>query len=278
MPDINAIKARLQQLSQKNKKLNDIWKPKDEHDIRLVPYPYADGEPFIVRYFHYDLGDIPILCPKLNFGDQCDACDFCDVLKSWRTPDGADKPERERKTDFELFRKIQPRESYFAAMVERGHELEGSHFIRVNPTNYMKLLEICADDENNEGRNDGGGTNVLFSTDSAYDLHVVFKKKGEKGNTKNFDSTEFKEKKKTSKLHEDKKVVQSILASVKNIDEVYARMTSADVKRIFSKFVNGAQPEAKVTDDGKEYNSESSEKVKKGGKSIDEAFSEMLGE
>lgn len=281
--DVNSIRARLAQLSNKTKKAKDIWKPTDEHDVRAVPHKFSKGDdPFCELFFHYEIGNEPaILCPKKNFGDDCDVCDFCDVLRAWKDQDGNDKPENDRKMDWEMCKKIDAKSSFFYPLVERGKENEGALWCRVNPTNYNALLTICADEDNNkevlEGRG-SAGTGVLFDTRCAYDLHVSFKKKGEKGNNKTFNVVEFKEKKKTSPLHKDQAVVEKILASVKPIYDVYQKVSSAEVSKIFKKFVGSARPEAKA-EGGEEYAANTTETAAhKGGKTVEEAFNDLLAD
>lgn len=281
--NVEEIKARLAALSNKTKKNKDIWKPTDEHDIRALPHSYAKGDdPFVELFFHYDIGnEPPILCPKHNFGDDCDICDFSEQLRSYKTQNGEQKKEADKKADWEIFKKISAKNCYAFPMVERGHEDEGAHWCRTNPTNYTELLGICADEENNREVVDGGGkggVDVLFNTDCAYDLHVSYKKKGEKGNTKQFNLVEFKEKKRTSPLSKDKATVEKLLTSIKPIYEVYTRMTTADVSKVFKKFVGSNAPEAKP-EGGTEYKTNSKEKSTPGvGRTIDDAFEDMLEE
>lgn len=280
------IKARLAAAANKTKKEKDIWKPSDEHDIRALPHSFSKGEdPFVELHFHYEIGnEPPILCPKHNFGDDCDICDFCEQLRAWRDADGEEKKEADRKADWEMFKKISAKNCWAFPMVERDKVNEGKYsgWCRLNMTNYNVLLGICVDEENNKEvaeSGNQGGTGVLFDPDCAYDLHVSFKKKGEKGNTKTFNLVEFKEKKKPSALHKDKKVVEKILASIKPIYEVYPKRTSEEVSKIFKKFVGSAAEEAKPEGGTEKYPTNSKESAKDVGKrSIDEAFDEMSEE
>lgn len=282
--DIAAIKARLAQLSNKTKKSNDIWKPSDEHDIRCLPHPYSKTEDlFVERGFHYEIGnEAPILCPKVNFGDDCDICDFCDSLRAWKTPDGEQKSENDRKTDWEMFKKISVKSAWFFPMTERGKEADGAKWQRVNQTNYNELMGVCIDEECNSTITEAGGEGglgVLFNKDLAYDLHVSYKKKGEKGNTKTFNVVDFKEKKKPTPLHKDKALVEKLLASIKPIDEVFPKNTSEQVSKMFKKFIGGGASEAKA-EGGMEHKpaaSNGAEKAKtEGGRTIDDAFDDLV--
>ena len=104
MASITELKARLATLNRKTSKSTDIWKPKDEHDVRLLEVDNI--EPFAERAFHYNIGDaMQVLCPKINFGDECVICDYAESLRSWKDEKGRDKPEKMRKEDFEIFKK-----------------------------------------------------------------------------------------------------------------------------------------------------------------------------
>jgi hypothetical protein len=281
--DINALKARLQQLNQRSaKKANDIWKAKDEHEIRCLPYPHGP-DPIIELHFHYEINGQSVLCPKLNFGEECVICEFCDALKSWKGPDGNDKPEGERKQDWELFKKIQPKVRLFVPMIERtkdGLHADGPKFWGISPTSANKLVEIMSDAESQEmvDATSDEGMKVLFDVNKAFDLKVSFKDKAgtplAKGNTKTFAVVDFESKKKPTPLSKDKAEIKKVLDSIKNIRDVYPKQSSAEVKAIFDKFVGGAQPEAKP-EGGMEYGANSKEAPITGGRSIDDAFGEV---
>lgn len=294
--DINELKNRLANLNRRTNKPNDIWKPKDEHVVRLLPYPHGD-DPFLELHFHYEIGDNPsILCPKANFGDECEICDFCDLLKSWKTPDGDDKKESDRKADWELFKKIQPKARVFVPMVERGKEGDGAKFWGVTPNQAAEILKVALDGDRlaeldispDDTKN---ALNVIISPAKAYDLTVQFAKPGEKGNTKSFAQVTITGKIKPTPLAKEKKATDDILASIKPITEVYPKVSSAEVSKLFKKFVGSGGSEAKA-EGGVEYNKKSEKPAESapaatnskenakmaGTRSIDEAFGEMLAE
>lgn len=278
--DINAIKARLNSLNNRTKKANDIWKPKDEHDVRLVPYPFGD-DPFVELHFHYDIGGQSVLCPKANFGEECDICDLCDSLKAWKLADGRDKPKSTKEEDWELFKKIQAKARVFIPMIERTKEGEGPRFWGVAPAIATKIIEICANSDRiaEVGTTDEKALEVLFNPKKAYDIHVSFRKPGEKGNGTTFPQIVVEGKIKISKLAEGQKAIDEILAKIKKIDEVYPRLSSAEVSTIFKKFVGGGAKEAKAEGGTEKYSPNTAENAKTvGGKSIDEAFDEMTAD
>lgn len=289
--DLAAVKARLEQMNNKGKKtLEKLWKPKDEHTVRLLPQ-HGKDEPFIEMMFHYEIGNnFQLSCPK-NYGEDCCICEFADKLRSWKDDEGKDKPEHQRKSDFEIFRKLQSKPKYFVAVVERqkddsGKEvLAGPFFWSVTQKVYTSLLRICANDDWNEGRDDGGGLNILVSPSSAHDILVSYQPPGKKGNNTSMFLTVVEERKKPTKLHTDQKEVKRLLDAVPSIDEVVQRKTSSEVSKIFSSYVNSNISEDAAAAVGKtdvEYNDVKKEVVSNnaekltGKKTIDELFEEQL--
>lgn len=286
--DIAELKNRLQQMNSRTNKPNDIWKPRDEHDVRLIPYPHG-GDSFRELFFHYEIGDTPsILCPQMNFGEECEICVLCEKLRAWKAPDGNDKPESERKADFNLFRRIQAKPRLFVPVVERGKEAEGPKFWGLSPNQAGMIVEICTDGERLAeleiaATDTKGAARVVFDLKRAFDLHVSFAKPGEKGNAKTFPQVKIVGKIKPSPLSRDEKQAADLLKGVRRIEEVYPRLSSQEVTRIFRKFVGSAQPEAAAEGGSEKYAptppapTNSREDAKTVGKrSIDEAFQDLV--
>jgi len=276
--NLEEIKARLAALANGGSKKKDMWKPKDKHVIRLLPYPHGD-EPFIELGFHYELGATKtLLCPKFNFGKECAVCEFADKLRSWNDEDGNAKKEAERKADFEIFKKIQVKQRYYVPMIERGHESEGPKFWSFGKTIYEILLNMCLDEEMN-GAVGSTGTGVLTDVDKAFDLKIDFKNadnKDGKGNAKNFPITEVKNSLSPTALLKSKKEAAELIEKVPNMNDVYPEVSSSEVKKAFMQFINSNAADPEVKDTGKEYKSNSAEKPVEGTRSLDEAFGDLL--
>jgi hypothetical protein len=297
--DFNALRDRLNQLNRKISKGDDLWKPKDEHQVRLVPNPHAD-DPFQELHFHYEIGDtLSVLCPKLNFGEECAICDFADVLKAWKGPDGEDKPEKERKADFEIFKKIQAKARIYVPMIERPNKekniagTETAKWWGMTTAQVNQALEVCTDGDRLEelglAKDDPGALKVLFDTKKGYDLTVSFAKPGEKGNTKTFTQITIKGRIKPSPLAKDEAEVKKIAESVKKLPDVFPKVPSAEVEKILKKFLGAGAPEAKTEGGTEKYAKTEEKETPKpanskenaktvGGRSIDEAFGDMLAE
>ena len=64
--DLDAIRAKLNQLSGKNKRSNVMWRPTEGETatIRLLSFPDNDGQPWKDMYFYYNIGNNPgLLAP-----------------------------------------------------------------------------------------------------------------------------------------------------------------------------------------------------------------------
>jgi hypothetical protein len=275
--NVDQIRKKLQDLNKKTNKRKDIWKAKDKHTIRLLPYPHGD-EPIIELGFHYDVGDnFGLLCPRSNFSKDCVICDYADKLKSWNDEDGAEKPESVRKADFEIFKKVQVKETWLVPMIERGQEGEGPKFFKLNKTNCEKVWSLCLDEEMAEIAEVEPGLDVLFNVNTAFDLTIEFKQpnnKDGKGNIKSFPVTDLDKKMRPSKLAKTKGEVDAILEKVPNVRDVYPEVPSEEIQKAFEQFINSESAEAKP-DGGKEYKANTAEKPNIGGRTIDEVFSDI---
>jgi hypothetical protein len=296
MASLAEMRARLQQLNQRTgKKQNDIWKAKDEHDVRLLPDPRGpEHDPFVILVFHYELGGASCLCPLKNFGKPCKVCDFCEKLRAWKGPDGEDKAEGDRKADFEIFKKIQPTEKAFVRLVERMKDgtlsPDGPKWWSPGFTNNNKLIDLMSNTERMEmldldPTDDASGFKVLFDMNKAFDIHIRFSdaagKPLAKGNKKNRPMTEITEASmKGRPVTKDKEELKKLLTSIKPIGEVYPEQSSEEVAILLDKFIGGGSAEAKSEGGTEKYEANSGEDTGglKGGKSIDEAFGETVDE
>ncbi len=296
--NINELRDRLKKLNDRTGKTGDTWKPKDEHTVRLLRAPGAQN-PLQEVFFHNDIIDMqPIYCPKMNDGDECKICEFAEKLKQWKNPDGKDKPELERKADFEIFKKIQAKARVFAQMVERGADGEPTtdkaQWWSMTTAQAGQALETCFDGDRLEAlgltKDDAeGALKILFDPDKGYDLNVSYAKPGEKGNTKTFTQITIKGRIKENALSKNPEKKKKILESLKTLKDsgIIVKSTSEEAEKALKKFIGSGGVEAKA-DDGKDkekYEKKSEEKAPantkesaklSGTKSLDEAFGDML--
>lgn len=286
MPTIEEIKARLQGLNSKTKKGRGFARPKDEHDYRLVRNPHAStgADPFVTLYFHENIdGMDKHLCPQKNYGDECEPCAAAEQLKAWKGPDGKDKPESERKKDFELFKKIDAKARVLVARLERGKESEGLMWWDMTPKVSLEVIEFCTSAQRLEMVKSKDALDVLFGEDAGYDIHVSVAPPGKKGNTTGFHQIKTKmDQIIPSKLADNGKIAEQLKSTLMPLEEVFPRVTTEQMSKIWKKFIGTAGLAVEDAPGGdtpatERYAGNHAEDASKpGGKSIDEAFEDLV--
>jgi hypothetical protein len=285
MASMAELRSRLANLNKRTTKNTDIWKPKDEHDVRALKNPHSE-EPFEEVTFHYNVGDArEILCPK-QFGETCAICDFAETLKGWKDEKGRDKPEKERKAEWEIFKKIQAQTKVYVPIIERteGGVIGQPAWWGLTSNQSTQVLKVCADADRLRAcgidpSDDEKALDALFSTSKAFDLHVSFKKPGEKNNTKTFTMVEIEPKYMPSPLTGSKTKDQELLKAIKPIREVFPKVPSSEVEAALKKFIGGGMKieERDPKKSEEKYAAKSGEKADKAGtRSVDDAFGDLL--
>ncbi len=133
MLNLDAIKAKLNQLNKIDDKKSNIWKPESgKTRVRIVPYVHRKENPFLELYFHYEIGKKSMLSP-ITFGNADPIVEFSDKLK--KTGD---------KDEWLMGRKIEPKMRTYVPIIIRGKESEGVKFWGFGKTIYTELLSIIS--------------------------------------------------------------------------------------------------------------------------------------
>jgi hypothetical protein len=276
--DLNAIKAKLKAMEE-GKPKSKKWKPKDEHTVRCLPLPGEEDLSFIVKW-HYGVDNgRQMACPS-TWGDDCPFCTLAVSLKSWKDEKGRDKTEAVRKMDWEWFKKVDAAVKHYIPMVERAKgsdKLEGPFLWELTPKTYTSVFKVCANDDWNEEHPEGGGLRVLTSLKHGLDLVVSLKKKGEKGNTTNFDLTEVEERKKFSQLIKgDDAASKALLDRIPERGDIAKPVSTEDAEKVFATWqASMDSAPADTAHPGVEHGSNNGETVAKGGKSVDETVAKL---
>jgi|TARA_A100001011_G_scaffold358236_1_gene403818 hypothetical protein len=216
--DMAKMKAKLQELESggKSKSDNVWWRPQEgDQDIRLVPT--EDGDPFKVYHFHYNLGEGArggILCPKRQFGDNCPVCDFASKL--WQ--EGTEESKKMAKSLF-------VRQRFFSPVIVRGEEEQGVKIWGYGKTIYETLLGLVLNPDYGD----------ITDTDSGVDFTLNYTLPKTKGA---FPQTNLVPKRKSSALASSKAGIKEILEQVPEIDSLFQRKSTTDVKNILEAFLN----------------------------------------
>ena len=132
--NLDAIKAKLNQLNKSDEKKNNLWKPESgKTRIRIVPYVHRKDNPFLELYFHYDIAKKSMLSP-ISFGNADPIVEFAEKLK--KTGD---------KDEWIMGRKIEPKMRTYVPVIVRGKEAEGVKFWGFGKQIYTELLSIVSD-------------------------------------------------------------------------------------------------------------------------------------
>lgn len=138
--DLQAIKAKLNQLNQESQGGNDFAKnfwnpPMGKSVIRIVPSAYDKDNPFTELYFHTVLSKYPILA-LTNFGKKDPVEEFRSMLQA-----------QGGKENWSLSGKLTPRANYYVPVIVRGEEEKGVRLWRIGITMYKTLLALAADED-----------------------------------------------------------------------------------------------------------------------------------
>lgn len=276
--DLNALKAKLKTLEE-GKPKSKKWKPKDEHLVRCLPIEGEEDLAHVIKW-HYGVDNgRQMACPG-TWGDDCPFCALAAYLKSWKDDKGRDKTERQRKLDWEMFKKVEAAVKHYVPMVERekgSDKLNGPFLWEMTPKTYTALFKVACDDDRNDGHPDGGGLRVLTSLEHGTDVTVSLKKKGEKGNNTTFDLTEVAPRLKTSPLIKgDPKAAKEMLARIPRLDDIAKPVTTEEAEKVFAAW-QGAMDDAPAdtAEVGVEHGDNGAEEPKQGGAGVDETVAKL---
>lgn len=132
--DINAIKAKLNKLQNKNSKSNNLWKPSEgKQTIRILPYRENRENPFVELFFHYDFNGKTVVSPR-SFGDPDPIYEFAMNLRK----DGSRESYLQSK-------RFEPKMRTHVPILVRGEESEGVKYWAFGKLVYEQLLGYIAD-------------------------------------------------------------------------------------------------------------------------------------
>lgn len=286
MASLAELRAQLATLNRRTNKNPDVWKPKDEHKVRLLRNPHSE-DPFALVAFHYNVGDArEILCPKVNFGEDCVICDFAEQLKSFTDEKGKKKSDAEKKGDWDIFKKIQVVEKVAVPMVERtedGKSHSAPAWWVLTSNQSQQVIGVCAEADRVrvcgiDPEDDEAVLGAIFDTQKAFDFEVSSAKPGEKGNNKTFHQVTIKPAYLPSPLTGNKEKDKELLKQIKPLREVFPKIPSSEVESALKKFIGGGMKiegsEPKKADEKYEKKGEKAEKA--GTRSVEESFGELL--
>lgn len=221
--NLDAIKAKLNQLNNTDNKKQSLWKPESgKTRVRIVPYVHCKENPFLEMYFHYDIGKRSMLSP-VSFGNADPIVEFADKLKS--TGD---------KEDWLAGRKIEPKMRTYVPVIVRGKESEGVKFWGFGKTIYSELLAIITDPDY------GDITDLM----SGRDIDVEFTAAEGPGQ---YPKTAIRVKPNTTPATDDKEIAQKIMAQPK-ITDIFPEPSYEELEQALKEWMNPENADADVSD------------------------------
>jgi hypothetical protein len=222
--NLDAIKAKLNQLNKTDDKKSNIWKPEaGKTRVRIVPYVHRKENPFLELYFHYDIGKKTMLSP-ITFGNADPIVEFAEKLK--KTGD---------KEDWLMGRKIEPKMRTYVPVVVRGKESEGVKFWGFGKTIYTELLSIIADADY------GDITDLM----NGRDIDVEFTPAEGAGS---YPKTAIRVKPNTQPATEDKEVAQKIM-NQPQITDLFPEPSFDELKQALEEWMNPENADSDVEEE-----------------------------
>ena len=220
--DLDAIKAKLNQLTTTNDRKNNYFRPEPgKQRVRIVPYVHRKENPFLEMYFHYDIAKRSMLSP-ITFGHADPVVEFADKLK--KTGD---------KDDWVMGRKIEPKMRTYVPVIVRGKEAEGVKFWGFGKTIYSELLSIIADPDY------GDITDLM----NGRDIDVEFTPSEGPGQ---YPKTAIRVKPNTSAATEDKAIAKSIMDQPK-ITDLFPEPTYEELEKALNDWMNPESADSDTT-------------------------------
>lgn len=221
--DINALKKRLGEISNKNKKSVVIWKPTPgKQNVRIVPYKADPDNPFIELKFHYDFNGKNYLSPS-SFGRPDPIVELANQLR--RSGD---------QDEYQMGTKLFPKMRVYVPVIVRGEEDKGVRFWGFGKQVYQQLLGIIADDEYGDITDLKNGT----------DITVEYIAKEDTG--KSFPETKILPRRNPSVVGDEK-----VITSIKEqpiITDVYDEPSYDELKKALEDYLNPEDSEEDADD------------------------------
>jgi len=211
--DLDAIKAKLNQLQSTGTRRQQLWKPEPGKQIvRIVPYQHDRNNPFRELYFHYDLGTKNFLSPTTH-GRPDPVVEFCEKLKSSGNSE-----------EWKLGKKMEPKLRTYVPVLVRGQESEGVKFWGFGKQVYTELLGIVSDPDYGDISDPMGGRDIVVEFTPA-----------ESGG---YPKTTIRVKPNVTPMTEDKNVAEQAANHQPDLNDIFKEPTYEALKGTLEEWLN----------------------------------------
>jgi len=254
--DLNAIKAKLNQLQTTGNRRNNLWRPEPgKQVVRIVPYQHDRSNPFRELYFHYDLGKKNYLSP-ITHGKADPVVEFCEKLKASGNSD-----------EWKLGKKMEPKMRTYVPILVRGAESEGVKFWGFGKQVYQELLGFITDPDYGDISDPMGGRDIV----------VEFTPAEGPGQ---FPKTTIRVKPNVTPMTEDKNVAEQAANNQSNLDDIFKEPSYDELKEALEAWLNPEAGETETTStDARTTEEPKEEKAPVGVNKVDDvgaAFDELF--
>lgn len=277
--NLDAIKARLQQMTQTNSGSSNEDTPKftyfkpelgpngapNSYNIRFLPYRDQNGQPFqeVVYYESKQLSDKRFVAPS-QFGLE----DPIAELERELSKDRSDEVWQTRK-------ELRGRTKFYAPILVRGQEDKGWQLWEFSQTTAQEVYAYLAHEDYE--------SEDLMDPYTGYDWSLDVTDSGKKFNGYTVKSLNLKPRRKSSPIFGtgkgDKAAIEALVAEVPNLAEVYRKFcpSTEKCKAIIENFLNGGSTDEdeKMEAGGAMHVGANKDSSKATKKQLDDAFSEL---
>tara|TARA_Y100001937_G_C7119956_1_gene332082 strand:+ start:372 stop:1187 length:816 start_codon:yes stop_codon:yes gene_type:complete len=191
-----------------------------EHVLRIAPYKHDLEMPFQELWFHFGIAGRTFLCPTKMKGESDPICDF--ATKCW------DQFKATGDESFkEMFKNMAPKNRAYIPVIKRGEEDKGIRWWSVSPrTTYKDILDLVksALRQGVDITDENEGLDLVVKMEHGFNNWLV--------------PSSVITALKPSPLASTKKEIQTIIDSVKPIDELFQFAPVEEMKLALEKHVN----------------------------------------
>ena len=256
--NLAALQKKLNQLSGVNSRKNTMWRPteNEEETVRIIAFPDNDGQPFMERYFYYNIGNNPGLLAPYQFGKPDP---FQELITKLRADD--------TKESYELAKKLYPKMRSYAAVIVRGEEDKGVRLWSFGKTVYQDLLKIMLDSDYGD----------ITDVNEGFDIKVSCSKQP----GRMWAETSVRPRPKATALASSKKQAKEWIDNIPNLDEMYSCKSYEELEKIINAWLEDPEDSSGTsrgdfsTKSSKATESKSSGSSSNTMKDLDDAFADL---
>lgn len=221
--DIEAIRAKLNNIRGSEQKDERIWKPKPgNYVIRILDYKHQPGVPIIVMKFHYNFNGKTYTSPaSINQPDPL--IEFSEkLLSAGHLP----------KDEYIFAKSLEPKNRYFVPIVVRGEEEKGVQFLGMGENDAKIIGQLMMDED----------WSNLVNLENGHDIGVeVLAPRTQKNNTDFVRKIYSPKPKQTVILDKTDPNYKSLMEDIKNmpaLDTIYQVADYETLKKALEQFLS----------------------------------------